>query len=235
MKNLTPNGWFPWIRQRWLRITAELTAWVLACALLGLAIGAGVKAVGAEGPSTQPSSTQPSSTQTPSTQTPSTQRCVDMSQDPCRHKAVKFAVRKFRHDRLGHAHPRERRIFVHPRAARKAMIYRFRHALHRREVAAPAARAGARAAYTRWLRRSDCGAYRPYNPYSTGIDVCSLAGPRNKITPEEIRHGVTVVICGAGVVVGAIAAPPSGTASWWVLGMGATSCFWGAYLEASAD
>lgn len=217
MKNLTPHGWFPWIHHRPLRIAAELVAWAVVFVLVGLAVGAGVKAVGAEG--------EP--------RTPGAQRCVDMDQDPCRAKAVKFAVRKFRHDRLGHAHPRERRIFVHPRAARRAMVHEFRQALHRHGSARPAARVGARAAYSRWLHRSDCGAYRPYNPYTTGIDVCSLAGPANKITPEEIRHGLSVVICGAGVVVGAIAAPPTGTASWWVLGLGAASCFWGAYLEMS--
>lgn len=215
---ITNMGHFePWFQRRfpvaWKRVTAKFVIVGLICGLAGFAFGfVADRAVGAEAG------------------THVAHRCVTSSGDPCP-PPKKFAVRKFKHGKMGRVSGvKPGRVYAHPKQARKIWIRKINHKLaHQR----PAFARGMSAAqlYAHTMNSATCAGHGSYNPYAWGIDVCTIQGPENQMSLKDIQNTGTVVFCGGGVVLGAITSEAGG----WVIGWGAASCAWGAWLALSED
>lgn len=168
-----------------------------------------------------------------STGSGSAMRCVlngeEVSCDP-----KVYAVNKFKQGKMGRASGfTPSRVFTNPAAAKAVFINKIQAAMNRasRTMSARQRRAAfphtATWYYNNAAANASCGGYRPYSPYTTGIDVCSLAGPRNKLTKTDIQKMGAATFCGGSVAFGAI----TGGTGYFITGWGAASCMWGLWMS----
>jgi hypothetical protein len=233
-------GTDPWFQRRfrskWPQRAAKVVVVVmvvgLVCFLLGLGVGRAAAEAGAPPATPGAHAGRPAPAARPAPGGPGTgSRCVDMDQLPCRRVAARWAARKFRHHRMGHANHPTAWFFRHPRVAKRTIHRMVRHRLARIRARGTAARSLRSARYyTRVLwHGATCDGQGSYSPYSYGFDVCSYAGPSPMTTKQQIQTAGALALCGAGVALG-----------WWngagaaLVAVGASSCGWGLWLGMDA-
>jgi hypothetical protein len=224
------DAWFQrTFGSKWSQRGAKLIAVVVVVSLLSFGLGVGIgKATAAPVPSgaSVPAGADADGAARRPAAAPA-QRCVDMQQEPCRRSAARWAARKFRHGRMGHANHRTAWFFEHPHRAKRTI---------RRMIKRRIARARARGTASRSLRSvgyytrkvwhgSTCDGQGSYSPYSYGFDLCEYAGPSPLTTKEQLQTAGSLFLCGTGVALG-----------WWagagavVVSVGASSCGWNMWL-----
>lgn len=205
----------PWFQRRftitWQRLIAKFVIVGLVCATVGFTFGLTVdKAAGAE-----PASGGPS------------YRCVTHDGDPC---PAPYAAKKFRHHKMGRVHGvNPARVWKHPAAAKRVWIRKIKRARAHGRVSTAYRGMTAAQIYKNAMSDATCAGHGTYSPYSYGFDVCTIQGPETKLTTKDIQNTGAVIFCGGGVALGAVTSEVGG----WMIGWGAASCMWGAWIAAS--
>lgn len=199
--------------------------------VIAVLVGTGIGLIAEEAEGT--GKTSPSQT--------STQRCVSSADAGCTtiRKRDRRAARKFRNDRIDHAHGfRPAKVFKKPRVARKIFVTKIRRVLIKANqsgrvvargdnpYAGCTSRGCALEIYNDLREKSGCAAFG--GPYPTDTDTCTMnSQPGTRpFTKEEIQTGGTAVLCGGGVVIGVMTSGASAGTTTFAAIWGATACGW---------
>jgi hypothetical protein len=160
-------------------------------------------------------------------------RCVLNGQEVSCDPKV-YAVNKFKAGKMGRASGfTPSRVFTNPTNAKAAFVAKIQTAMNRASRAMSTRQRKAAFPHTAtWyynnaMANASCGGYRPYSPYTSGINVCSLSGPRNKLTKNDIQKMGAATFCGGSVAFGAV----TGGTGYFITGWGAASCMWGLWMS----
>jgi hypothetical protein len=222
------------------RIVAKLVIIAVVFAAYGYACGFVVNkasAATATPPGAPPAATAP---------TTAMRSCAPDVSIPC---SIRVNVRHFRQHQLGHSHGYRSKVdlvYRHPAAARRVWIRKIARAIqrqnHRLAVNGLAARYTTEDAswlYRQNVRDASCTSAGNYPAIASGRTTCR--GDRVEtlhngpgLTKRQVQIAGTVILCGAGVALGVLAAgATAGMSTVLVAGTGAASCMWG--LWASVD
>ena len=219
------EGWFRRrFPARFPRIVAKLVIVALVFGLLGYVGGSLVdKAVA-----------------TPAAAATTTPRlCAPDESLPC---SIRINVRHFRQHKLGRSHGYRAKldeVYRRPARARRVWVRKIKRAIVRDNSIRAAL--GLQARYTtddalhlyqQNIGASSCTSAGNYPAIASGRTTCSGArvelhnGPG--LTKRQVQVSGSVILCGAGVALGVLAAAPTaGTSTALVAGTGAASCLWG--------
>ena len=173
----------------------------------------------------------------------SQQLCVS---DPGLACSIRTNVRRFKQGKLGRSDGYRRKLddlYRRPAAARRAWIHKIAQAIEEQNaelaakgVTARYAAADAPLLYRQSTRHASCASAGGYPAIASGKRTCNgyrvgrINGPG--LTKKQVQIGGAAVLCGAGVVLGLVAAgPTAGSTVYLLAGSGAASCLWATWSQ----